>query len=72
VAAGIRRAAGLERSESLLVVFDDELVAGRAGLSLALGVSHGSIPPQSPLEHAQQHRHVAIHVVEDADLPLSG
>src|SRR3990172_8318335 len=63
---------GIERSDGLVVVLDDELVGGRAGLSLVLGVADGSIPAEPPLEHAQQHRHVAIDVVEDPDLPLPG
>jgi hypothetical protein len=38
---------------------------------LAPRIADGAVPAQPPLEHPEQHRHVAVDVVEDANLGLA-
>ena len=59
-------------AESLLVIFHRLLIDcfSLAERQLAASVADGSIGSQSPLEHAQQHWHFTIDVIEDSNLGL--
>ncbi len=62
-------------AQGFLVVLDHRLVitvVPQTEWRLSAGIPNGPIAPEALLEHVEQHRHVAVHVVVDPHFGLAG
>lgn len=64
----------LERVQDVFIVFDNNLVTRLRDSErrITLRVAGTTAPAQALFEHAQQHRRIAVNIVEDTDLVRRG
>ena len=64
----------IEQAKNVLVVLDGAPLSGLgvAERCFSSRVAHRPVPAQALLEHPEQHRNLAVSIVEDPDLTLCG